>query len=90
MDEDDIELEPCPVCGSTEVEIRYVSGIWFAHCAVCRTESGAFGSHEEAFDAWNSRVVDNDELRYLIMEIEDADVDGSCDWAERIRQAVGL
>ena len=48
------------------------------------------GSHEEAFDAWNSRVVDNDELRYLIMEIEDADVDGLCDWAERIRQAVGL
>ena len=35
-------------------------------------------------------MVDNDELRYLIMEIEDADVDGSWDWAERIRQAVGL
>lgn len=90
MDEDDMELEPCPFCGSTDVDIRQIFGKWFAHCVICCTESGAFGSHEEAFDAWNRRVVDNDELRYLIMEIEDADVDGSCDWAERIRQAVGL
>lgn len=83
-------LEPCPFCGSVDVTIFAADGTWNASCCGCGASSALCGSHEEAFDAWNSRVVDNDELRYLIMEIEDADVDGSCDWAERIRQAVGL
>ena len=33
---------------------------------------------------------DTGALREVVAEIEDADVDGSCDWVERIRKAVGL
>ena len=83
-------LEPCPFCGSEDVTIFGADGKWHASCCGCGASSVMCGSHEEAFDAWNSRVVDNDELRYLIMEIEDADVDGDSDWAERIRDATGI
>lgn len=105
MDEDDMEPEPCPFCGSTDVDIRQIFGKWFAHCVICCTESGAFRSREEAFDAWNRRAIDVDALREVVDELECAlrpkdytSVDALCELsndaskalAKRIRKAVGL
>lgn len=36
------------------------------------------------------QFADTGALREVVAEIEEADVDGSCDWAKRIRKAVGL
>ena len=36
------------------------------------------------------QFADAGALREVVAEIEDADVDGTGDWAERIRKAVGL
>ena len=36
------------------------------------------------------KFADAGALREVVAEIEEADVDGECDWAERIRKAVGL
>ena len=46
----------------------------------------------EDFRRWmkGCQFADAGALREVVAEIEDADVDGSCDWAERIRKAVGL
>ena len=36
------------------------------------------------------QFADAGKLREVVAEIEEADVDGTSDWAERIRKAVGL
>lgn len=36
------------------------------------------------------KFADTGALREVVAEIEEADVDGTGDWAERIRKAVGL
>ena len=36
------------------------------------------------------QFADTGALREVVAEIEEADVDGTGDWAERIRKAVGL
>ena len=104
MGDDDEGLEPCPFCGSADVDIRQIFGKWFAHCVICCTESGAFSSQEEAFEAWNRRAIDADALREVVDELECAyrpkdyaSVDALCELsnaaskalAKRIRKAVG-
>ena len=36
------------------------------------------------------KFADTGALREVVAEIEEADVDGTGDWAERIRKAMGL
>lgn len=36
------------------------------------------------------KFADTGKLREVVAEIEEADIDGTGDWAERIRKAVGL
>lgn len=36
------------------------------------------------------QFADTGKLREVVAEIEEADVDGTGDWAERIRKAMGL
>ena len=46
----------------------------------------------EALRKWmkGCQFADTGALREVVAEIEEADVDGTGDWAERIRKAVGL
>lgn len=91
-----MELKPCPFCGSRDVEMfdaggdPYSFSMLYVHCNNCNADSKMCDSIDDAVAAWNRRAIDVDALREVVAEIEDADVDGSCDWAERIRQAVGL
>lgn len=70
MDEDDIELEPCPFCGSTEVEIRYVSGI--------RPQLPATNTYEDAMVRL-ADLIDRPTCRNVYDEIYDEYEGGRCE-----------
>lgn len=59
---------------------------------------GGFATKDEidaldnlARERWNekSRMIDRESLLSVCAEIDDADVDGCVDWADRIRRAIG-
>ena len=83
------ELKPCPFCGH-DASVFGVCGVVKVLCSNCSASTGPRLSLQGAIEDWNRRAIDVDALREVVAEIEDADVDGTCDWADRIRKAVGL
>lgn len=57
-----IELKPCPFCGSDNVKINYpvyYSGeVCNVQCYDCNCTTAAFYSPEKASEAWNRREGD--------------------------------
>lgn len=82
-------LKPCPFCGH-DANMFGVCGVVKVVCSNCQASTGPRLSIQGAIKDWNRRVIDTDTLREVVAEIEEADVDGTGDWAERIRKAVGL
>ena len=82
-------LKSCPFCGH-DASVFGVCGVVKVLCSNCSASSGPRLSLQNAIDDWNRRAIDVDALREVVAEIEEADVDGTGDWAERIRKAVGL
>lgn len=83
------ELKPCPFCGH-DASVFGVCGVVKVLCSNCSASTGPRLSLQGAIEDWNRRAIDVDALREVVAEIEDADVDGTVDWADRIRKAVGL
>lgn len=83
------ELKPCPFCGH-DASVFGACGVVKVLCSNCSASTGPRLSLQGAIEDWNRRAIDVDALREVVAEIEDADVDGNCDWSERIRKAVGL
>lgn len=60
------ELKPCPHCGSTYTQTRYMGlpcdrGFeqgWRGECCNCGALTRAFATESEAIDAWNTRHVE--------------------------------
>ena len=51
------ELKPCPFCGGEATHGKYWHG-WIVICSECGCKSVYAFSPEEAIDAWNRRVTD--------------------------------
>ena len=83
------ELKPCPFCRH-DASVFGVCGVVKVLCSNCGASTGPRLSLQGAIEDWNRRAIDVDALREVVAEIEEADVDGTCDWADRIRKAVGL
>ena len=83
------ELKPCPFCGH-DASVFGVCGVVKVLCSNCSASTGPRLSLQGAIEDWTRRAIDVDALREVVAEIEDADVDGDGDWADRIRKAVGL
>ena len=83
------ELKPCPFCGH-DASVFGACGVVKVLCSNCGASTGPRLSLQGAIEDWNRRAIDVDALREVVAEIEDADVDGTGDWADRIRKAVGL
>lgn len=52
----EVELKPCPFCGSNDVTVNDAYMHSYAQCRVCRAEGGLRDSHDEAVAAWNRRT----------------------------------
>lgn len=86
----EIELKPCPFCGSKRIYGNEVmKGIHRVECWCCGASVESIDCIEKAIEWWNTRAIDRDDLLKVADECERADVDGVIDWAERIRKAVG-
>ena len=83
------ELKPCPFCGH-DASVFGICGVVKVLCSNCSASTGPRQSLQGAIEDWNRRAIDVDALREVVAEIEDADVDGTGDLADRIRKAVGL
>lgn len=51
--ESEKKLQPCPFCGSEDIEKRN----HFITCAVCEADGPVKGNKQDAINAWNSRVT---------------------------------
>lgn len=89
MNEIEIELKPCPFCGSNDVV--FGAGLedeCYVECWDCSAKVESYNGLEDALAGWNARAIDRDELLCVADECERADVDGVTNWAARIRKAV--
>ena len=62
IDDDDIELKPCPFCGSTaELYVSY-EGRYTVRCNYCRIGTVLTKNEQDAIELWNHKteVTDND------------------------------
>lgn len=90
MNEIEIELKPCPFCGSNDVV--FGAGLedeCYVECWDCCAKVESCNGLEDAVAGWNARAIDRDDLLKVADECERADVDGVIDWAAWIRKAVG-
>lgn len=84
----EIELNPCPFCGSEDVTCDRLEDVYYVECWDCSAKIESYNGMEDAVAGWNVRVIDRDALLKVADECDRADVDGVTDWAERIRKAV--
>lgn len=65
IDDDDIELKPCPFCGSTAGLYASYEGMYAVRCNYCRIGTVLIKNEQDAIELWNHRteVTDNNWLR---------------------------
>lgn len=84
----EIELNPCPFCGSEDVTCDRLEDVYYVECWDCGAKIESYNGMEDAVAGWNARAIDRDALLKVADECDRADVDGVTDLAERIRKAV--
>lgn len=85
----EIELKPCPFCGSDDVICDMFEDVYFVECWDCCAKVESCNGMEDVVAGWNRRAINRDELLKVADECERADVGGMTDWDARIRKAVG-
>ena len=86
----DIELKPCPFCGSDDVFCSQGSeGEDYVECWDCSAKVESYNGMDDAIAGWNSRAIDRDELLKIADECKRTNINNMTDWAESIRKAVG-
>lgn len=61
IDDDDIELKPCPFCGSTAGLYASYEGMYAVRCNYCRIGTVLIKNEQDAIELWNHRTeVTND------------------------------
>lgn len=86
----EIELKPCPFCGSGDVICDMFEDVYFVECWDCCAKVESFNGLEDAVAGWNARAIDRDEL----LKIADMRKRNPSDNAERrffmlVEQALG-
>ena len=58
------KLKPCPFCGSELILIERTYGGTWVCCEGCYTETKLYNTEEEAIEAWNRRVTDENKNEF--------------------------
>ena len=52
------EIKKCPFCGGKSRVHQYL-GKWYARCNKCKSYSAPYDTEEQAREAWNRRVTND-------------------------------
>ena len=95
----EIELKPCPFCGSDDVVFgAALEDEYYVECWDCSAKVESCNGLEDALAGWNARAIDRDELLKIADELEneffvvydsyeETEDHADC-FVERIRKAV--
>ena len=94
----EIELKPCPFCGSDDVVFGAALEDWYyVECWDCSAKVESCNGMEDAVAGWNARAIDRDELLKIADELENkffvvydshGEIDHADCFVERIMKAV--
>lgn len=66
----EIELKPCPFCGSDDVICDMFEDVYFVECWDCCAKVESYNGLEDAVAGWNARAIDRDDLLKVAEELE--------------------
>lgn len=66
----EIELKPCPFCGSDDVICDMFEDVYFVECWDCCAEVKSYNGLEDAVAGWNARAIDRDKLWEVVESLE--------------------
>ena len=93
----EIELKPCPFCGSDDVFRGMLEEVHYVECWHCGAKIETYNGIEDAVKTWNTRAIDRDELLKIADELENkffvvydshGEIDHADCFVERIMKAV--
>ena len=93
----EIELKPCPFCGSDDVTCDRFEDVHYVECCDCCAKVETYNGIEDAVKTWNTRAIDRDELMAIADELENkffvvydshGEIDHADCFVERIMKAV--
>lgn len=58
----EIELNPCPFCGSEDVTCDRLEDVYYVECWDCGAKIESYNGMEDAVAGWNARAIDRDAL----------------------------
>lgn len=94
----EIELKPCPFCGSEGVICNRFEDVYYVECLCCSAKVESYNGLEDAVAGWNARAIDRDELLKIADELENkffvvydshGEIDHADCFVERIMKAIG-
>lgn len=93
----EIELKPCPFCGSEGVICNRFEDVYYVECLSCSAKVESYNGLEDAVAGWNTRAIDRDDLLKVADELENeffvvydshGEIDHADCFVERIMKAV--
>lgn len=66
----EVELKPCPFCGSEGVFRGMLEEVHYVECCDCCANVETYNGIEDAVKTWNTRAIDRDELLKIADELE--------------------
>ena len=66
----EIELKPCPFCGSDDVTCDRFEDVYYVECWYCSAKIESYNGAEDAIAGWNARAIDRDELWEVVESLE--------------------
>ena len=66
----EIELKPCPFCGSDDVFGGMLEEVHYVECCDCCAKVESYNGLEDAVAGWNARAIDRDKLWEVVESLE--------------------
>ena len=77
----EIELKPCPFCGSDDVTCNRFEDVYYVECFSCSAKVESYNVLEDAVARWNARAIDRDALLKIADDLDNG-------WAEFFEEII--